>query len=269
MIPMVLLAVAGYEALARPPETVSEPDPARAPAVRGWSRRLRPAALVAALATTRLSTLASAGAAGLVLLGAVPMAAAQASSTAAPILAQAVDGSGARLNGPAPAFTLADQSGRHVSLASLRGKVVLLTFLDPVCVTDCPLIAQEFREAGQLLGARRGQVELVAVNLNPLYTDVSYLRAFDREERLTAVPGWLYLTGSRAQLKPVWRHYGVVSETLPAGAMLGHSDATFVIGRDGLLRQELGFNPGPGTQATVSSFASELANAAREALSQS
>ena len=53
-----------------------------------------------------------------------------------------------------------------MSLASLRGKAVLLTFLDPVCVTDCPLLAQEFRQAGVLLGAdsskvdaRRGQPE--------------------------------------------------------------------------------------------------------------
>ena len=67
---------------------------------------------------------------------------------------------------------------------------MLLTFLDPVCVTDCPLIAQEFKEAGQLLGGEAGKVELVAVNLNPLYGDVSYLRAFDRAEGLTSVPDW-------------------------------------------------------------------------------
>ncbi len=271
MIPMLVLAVAGYQALTRPAEASPSAGTVttESPPAPGWAERLRPAALVTALSTTRLSSLASAGAVGLVLLGAVPMAAAQASSTATPILAQAVDGSSEPLTGPAPAFTLTGQSGKTVSTASLRGKVVLLTFLDPVCVTDCPLIAQEFRLAGQMLAARRGQVELVAVNLNPLYTDVSYVRAFDREERLTGIKNWLFLTGSPAQLKPIWRRYGVVSDTLPAGAMLGHSDATFVIGADGRLRQELGFNPGPGTQATVSSFATELADAAREALGQS
>jgi len=30
---------------------------------------------------------------------------------------------------------------------------LLQKFLDPVCMTDCPLEAQEFRQAGQLLGA--------------------------------------------------------------------------------------------------------------------
>jgi hypothetical protein len=48
--------------------------------------------------------------------------------------------------------------------------------------------------------------------------------------------------------------------------MLGHSDAAFVIGPDGRLREELNFDPGPGTAATRSSFATELAAAARQAL---
>jgi len=66
------------------------------------------------------------------------MAAAQASPVADTILAQAIDGSSAPLNYRAAAFTLTDQHGRVVTLASLRGKVVLLGFLDPVCTSDCP-----------------------------------------------------------------------------------------------------------------------------------
>jgi cytochrome oxidase Cu insertion factor (SCO1/SenC/PrrC family) len=239
------------------------------PRVKSWGERLRPANLIGTLGSARLATVGAVGAVGVVLLGVVPMAAAQASSAAAPILAQALDGSSAPLNSPAPGFTLTDQSGKRVSLASLRGKAVLLTFLDPVCVTDCPLIAQEFREAGLLLGGQRSRVELVAVNLNPLYSQVSYLQAFDREEDLAGIPDWRYLTGTSAQLQPVWKNYGIASETLPAGAMLGHSDAAFVIGPDGRMFEELDFTPGPGSAATVSSFATELANAADQALGQS
>ena len=286
MIPMLLLGTAGFVSLTRGPAVSSQspqdrPEaatatelaadtgrPVRPPAGSGGRQRLSPANLGAALATSSLATVASAGSVAVVLLGAIPMAAAQASSTATPILAQAVDGSSEPLNSPAPGFALTDQNGSQVSLASLHGKVVLLTFLDPVCVTDCPLIGQEFREAGQLLSGEAGQVELVAVNLNPLYRGVSYLRAFDSEEGLAGVPDWRYLTGTPAQLQPVWKSYGQASETLPAGAMLGHSDSAFVIGPDGRLRQELDFNPGPGTAATISSFATELADAARTALRQ-
>jgi cytochrome oxidase Cu insertion factor (SCO1/SenC/PrrC family) len=271
MIPMLLLATAGYLALTPQPAAAAEsvPTPTVARTGTHWRQRVRPANLLGGLAAARLATVASAGAIGVVLLGAVPMAAAQASGAAAPILAQAVDGSSAPLNSPAPDFTLTDQAGKQVSLASLRGKAVLLTFLDPVCVTDCPLIAQEFREASLLLAGQRSRVELVAINLNPLYGQVSYLQAFDHEERLAGIANWRYLTGSPAQLRPVWAAYGVVSETLPAGAMLGHSDAAFVIGPDGRMLQELDFDPGPGSAATVSSFATELASAADRALGAS
>ena len=76
--------------------------------------------------------------------------------------------------------------------------MVLLTFLDPVCTTDCPLEAQEFRQAGQLLGADDGRVELVAIVANPVDYQLGYTKAFDRQEGLDGVPNWLYLTGSPA-----------------------------------------------------------------------
>jgi cytochrome oxidase Cu insertion factor (SCO1/SenC/PrrC family) len=273
MIPMALLAVAAGLALVREPAGAAAPEPAP-PAphhAAAWRPRLtaaqlKPAALTRSLAAASLPTVLSASAIGVIVLGAVPMAAAQASSAASPILAESIDGSSAPLNTPAPGFTLTDQDGRAVSLASLHGKAVLMTFLDPVCVTQCPLEAQEFRQAGQLLGTNASKVELIAVNLNPLYSSIAYTQAFDRQERLTGVRNWLFLTGSPAQLQPVWKHYGQASETLPAGAMLGHSDSAFVIGPSGLMREELDFDPGPGTSATVSSFATELATAARQAL---
>jgi cytochrome oxidase Cu insertion factor (SCO1/SenC/PrrC family) len=208
----------------------------------------------------------SAAAIAVIALGAVPMAAAQASPQASAILAEAIDGQSAPVDFAAHDFTLTDQHGRTVSLASLRGKVVLLSFLDPVCVTDCPLEAQELKAAGQLLGGQARQVELVAVNLNPDYASVAYTQAFDRQEYLDGVPDWLFLTGSPDRLKQIFRDYGVVSQTLPAGSMLGHSDIAFVIDRAGRIRQELDFDPGPGTTATQSSFAAELADAARQAL---
>ena len=114
------------------------------------------------------------GALGVAIIGVIPLAAASASASASPIIAQALDGSSAPLDFRAPAFQLTNQHGHPVSLASLRGKVVLLTFLDPVCTSDCPLIAQEFRQADQLLGGHARQVELVAVVTNPVYNQPAY-----------------------------------------------------------------------------------------------
>jgi cytochrome oxidase Cu insertion factor (SCO1/SenC/PrrC family) len=273
MIPFVLLAAAGYLALAGAPVPAAEPaaaaaEPAQtAPPGGSWRDRVRPAALRRSAAAASIQSVAAVGAIGVIILGAAPMAAAQANPVADTILAQAINGSSAPVNYPAPAFSLADQHGRQVTLASLRGKVILLTFLDDTCSVDCPLIAQEFRQAGQLLSADSRRVELVAINYNPLYTQVSYIQAFDRQEGMASVPNWLYLTGTLAQLQQVWRRYGVPqAEVLPAGSMIGHGDYAFVIDQAGHLRQELGFDTGPGTQATKSSFAAQLTGAARQLL---
>ncbi len=218
------------------------------------------------LTAATFGTMASLGAIGVILLGAVPMAAAQVTPAASVILAQSMNGAPNAMDAPAPGFTLTDQHGRQVSLSGLRGKVVLLTFLDPVCVTDCPLIAQEFRQAGQLLGADNRRVELVAVNLNPIYSQLDYIRAFDHAEGLDTVPNWHFLTSDQARLRQVWRAYGVASQVLRAGAMLGHSDVAFVVDQRGHLVQELNFDPGPGTPVTKSSFAAQLADAASQTL---
>jgi cytochrome oxidase Cu insertion factor (SCO1/SenC/PrrC family) len=270
MIPFALLAIAGYLGVAR----VAVPAAAAAPADQALARpaairqRLRDALRPAALASAGIGSVASLGAIGLIILGAAPMAAAQANPVADTILAQAINGSSAPLNYAAPAFSLTSQYGRPVTLASLRGKVVLMTFLDPVCTSDCPLIAQEFRQASQLLGPAGQHVELVAIVANPVDYSLGYTRAFDRQEDLTGVPNWLYLTGSLSQLQHAWRAYGIAAEIEPAGGMIAHNDVAYAIDSRGRIRQELGFDPGPGTAATQSSFAAQLTGAARQLLSQ-
>jgi cytochrome oxidase Cu insertion factor (SCO1/SenC/PrrC family) len=275
MIPMALLAAGGYLALSRVPDAATVPATAE-PATEkaeiltgpgaGWRDRLRPAAVRQSMAAASLGSVLSLGAVGVIILGAAPMAAAQATPAASTILAQAIDGSSSPVDSPAPGFALTDQHGRPVSLSSLHGKVVLLTFLDPVCVSDCPLIAQELRQAGQLLGANANRVELVAVDINPSYNELAYTQAFTSQENLASVPNWLYLTSSPARLRPVYKAYGVIAETAPGGAMLAHNDIAFVIDQNGHMRQELNFDPGPGTAPTKASFAAELADAASQLL---
>ena len=298
MIPMGLLAVGGFLALTPAPAQVTAPAAVSPPAaaapnpgvtgqpvtdliagpapeqpLRGLPGHLRPSSLRETMGRSMraatFGTMTSVAAFGVIVLGAVPMAAAQTTPSASTILAQAIDGDSSPINITAPGFSLTDQNGRPVTLSSLRGKVVLLTFLDPVCVTDCPLIAQEFRQAGQLLGADRQQVELVAIDVNPLYNELAYTQEFDHAEGLTGVPDWRYLTGSPARLRQVYKSYGQPAQTLPACAMVGHADIAFVIDTHGEIREELDMDPGPGTAATESSFATELAGAATQTLHSS
>jgi cytochrome oxidase Cu insertion factor (SCO1/SenC/PrrC family) len=271
MIPVVLLTAAGYLAVAQVPNPQAAPTTPQAASAGPqapvtWRDWVRPAALRQWAMTASFPTVASAGAIALIILGAAPMAAAQANPVADPILAEAINGSSAPLNYPAPTFRLTDQHGRTVTLASLRGKVVLLTLLDDTCTADCPLIAQEFRAAGQLLGDAR-RVELVAINFNPRYTQVSYIQAFNRQEGLAQVPNWLFLTGTRAELEQVWRGYGAApAEALPAESMIGQGSYAFIIDQAGHLRWKLGLGTGLRTQATRSSFAAELTDDAQPLL---
>ena len=213
-------------------------------------------------------SVAALGAFGVILVGAAPMAFASVSHNADPIIAQALTESSGSLDTPAPNFTLTSQDGRQVSLASLRGKVVLLTFLDPVCTTDCPIIAQEMRAADTMLGGKAANTELVAVVANPAYTSTAFTQAFTRQEGLDQVSNWLYLTGPLSRLQAIWQHYGIEVENLPAGAMAAHNDLAYVISASGRVRQEFSDDPGPGTDATKSSFAGLLASSVAQTMGQ-
>jgi cytochrome oxidase Cu insertion factor (SCO1/SenC/PrrC family) len=278
MIPLIVLLVAGYLGLAPAPVAVvataavlpSEPPGGPGAGERAGSapRGGRAPRLVRAFAGAPMRAVIAIGALGVIVVGAAPMAFASVNRTADPVVAQALAGTAGLPNTPAPGFTLTSQDGRQVSLASLRGKVVLLTFLDPVCTTDCPLIAQEMRSADSMLGAKASNTELVAVVANPTYISTAYTRAFTTQENLSQVPNWLYLTGSLSQLADVWHHYGIEVEDLPAGAMAAHNDLAFVISAGGTVRQEISDDPGPGSAATKSSFSGLLANSVLQTMSQ-
>ena len=286
MIPLILLFTCGYlgltpatqadvvEVPAEAPVTAEALVPAedRVPAGATaadpglWPRGL--AGPVRAFAGAPLRVTAGIAALGVIIVGAAPMAFATVNKAADPITAEAIAGTNGQLDTPAPNFTLTSQTGRQVSLASLRGKVVLLAFLDPVCTTDCPVIAAEMRVADTLLGSKASDTELVAVVANPTYTSVAYTRAFDQQVGLNTVPNWLYLTGSVSQLAAVWHHFGIEVEDLPGGAMAAHNDIAFVISADGVVQQEISDDPGPATDATQSSFASLLADSVRQSMGQ-
>jgi cytochrome oxidase Cu insertion factor (SCO1/SenC/PrrC family) len=256
MIPMLLVIIGGYVAIARPVPVMAEAGATALPAAPATTIELlrRRAAQPAFL----LRAFGAVGAVAIVMLGAVPMAFASVNPNADPILAQATDGTPNAVNTPAPGFQLVDQFGKPASLASLRGKVVALTFLDPVCTSDCPLIAQEFRASDKSLGAAARQVVFVAVVSNPVYRSVSATQAFDRVEGMAGIKNWLYLTGSVASLEKTWNEYGIQVAVIGAGSMIAHSDLAYVIDARGHTRYILDADPGSGTEATKSSFANVL-----------
>jgi cytochrome oxidase Cu insertion factor (SCO1/SenC/PrrC family) len=105
----------------------------------------------------------------------------------------------------APGFTLTDLGGQAMSLAGLRGRVVVLDFMDPHCTDICPIVSREFIDAYRDLGATAPRVAFVAVNVNRYHLQVADVAAFSGEQQLTQIPAWHFLTGSYPSLRAVWQ----------------------------------------------------------------
>ena len=134
---------------------------------------------------------------------------------------------------PAPGFSLTDQQGHWMTLASLRGKVVVLQFMDPHCVDICPLVSQEFVDAYHDLGRRAGQVVFAAVNVNPYHTDVPAMAAYSRAHGLAAIPDWHFFTGPVPLLRSVWQGYHIAVDAPNPNADVQHTSAVYLIDQHG------------------------------------
>lgn len=129
----------------------------------------------------------------------------------------------------APNFTLTDQRGRTLSLASLRGKVVVLEFMDPHCVDICPLVSQEFVNAYHDLGSAASKVVFAAINVNQYHASVSAMLAFSSDHGLTTIPSWHFFTGPTARLRSAWSEYGVEVLAPNPNADIVHSSIVYFI----------------------------------------
>ena len=144
-----------------------------------------------------------------------------------PLTAQATWRAGARR---APEFRLRDQMGRVVSLASERGRVLLLTFLDSRCRQECPIEGRLLAQTERALGAA-SRSELVVVSVDPWADTARSARAFATKSGWTK---WRWLFGTQAELQRVWKSYGVGVLRTPKD--ITHSAVLYVIDRDGFER---------------------------------
>ena len=109
------------------------------------------------------------------------------------------DGSLLQPTRQAPALaSLHNYHGQPVNLASYRGKAVFVTFLYTHCPDVCPLIASQLHNALSRLGSKAGQVQLVAVSVDPRGDTSANVARFLKEHQLTGQ--MQYLIGSAAEL---------------------------------------------------------------------
>ncbi len=139
----------------------------------------------------------------------------------------------------APGFRLTDQHGAPVSLAALRGRPVIITFIDPLCRDFCPLEAQHLNDVATAF-AQGSKPAIVAVSVNVYGNAHSILRQDARKWAL--VPEWRWAIGTPGALGRVWKayHVEVVARTKTVAGVkvhtIGHTEAAYVIDAKGYER---------------------------------
>jgi protein SCO1/2 len=137
---------------------------------------------------------------------------------------------------PASDFRLTDQNGSAFSLRSLRGRPVLVTFIDPLCRNLCPLEAKVINDVVRR-AAPADRPAIVAVSVNPWGDAPRTLRQDAAKWRL--VPQWRWGIGSHAALARVWRAYeigvSVAKRTIVGVTVheISHTEATYVVDASG------------------------------------
>ena len=154
---------------------------------------------------------------------------------------------------PAAEIELTDQNGNPFRLSDHRGQVVLLFFGYAACPDVCPATMAVLKQArAQLSALQAERVQVVFITVDP-DRDTSdliqeYVARFD--------PTFIGLSGSEADLPPVWQAYGVFRELGEKNANgfyeVSHTARVYVVDTQGNLSLSFPFG------ATIEDVAHDL-----------
>jgi protein SCO1/2 len=148
-----------------------------------------------------------------------------------------------------PAVTLTDQDGKTVTAASLRGKPTVYAFIYSTCQDTCPAQVQTIRQA---LDDTHADVNVVGITVDPKNDTPKLAKTFLLKQTMTG--RMRFLLGTRAQLEPVWKAFGI----RPQSNALEHSAHVVVADTDGM--QRVGF---PFDHLTPEGLGHDMAKLAR------
>ena len=139
----------------------------------------------------------------------------------------------------APDFVLGDQHGEPFRLRDARGNVVLLVFGYTNCPDACPLTLATWARARAALADDARRVRFVFVSVDPVRDSSQQIGRFVAQFD----PGFVGVTGPSADLEDVVVGYGAYAQVAEAGhhgdPVIAHSEATFLIDRDGRIVEAL------------------------------
>ena len=134
-------------------------------------------------------------------------------------------------------FTLTTQDGKDFHLSSLRGKVVLVSFVFTTCNGTCPatthrmVLAEEALDKAGLLD----KVHLLSITLDPAHDKAAVLRDYMRLYDIGS-KHWTFLTGTEKQVKQVLSDWGMWVRGA-ANGQLDHPSRVFLLDARGRVRE--------------------------------
>ena len=130
-----------------------------------------------------------------------------------------------------PDVSLIDQHGNAISLASLKGKPVLIDFIYTSCASTCPVLTSKMVTIARELGPALGAITIVSITLDPEHDGPAQLAAYAKSQGADS-NSWRFLTGKPADIDQVLAAFKLRRMRESDGSIM-HSVSAFLLGPDG------------------------------------
>ena len=132
---------------------------------------------------------------------------------------------------------LVDQNGDTISLASLKGKPLLVDFIYTSCPGPCLMETAKLANVALRLGKDLGsKVTIVSISVDPEHDGPKQLLDYSRQQGADE-KGWYFLTGGPAEIDQALAGFKLIREVQPDGSV-GHLVDMMLVGSDGRLVRE-------------------------------
>lgn len=169
-------------------------------------------------------------------------------ATTPPLTGYAAKAGGTVLNVPIPkellSIPLTDANGKSFTLASLKGKTVVLTDFLTLCNEICPMTTVNMREIGDAIAKAKlnSSVESLEITVDPKRDNPARLKSY---QALFSDPSWTVATGSIKGVADLWSWFGAYTQIVkPDDGVIdwltgkqitydvNHADVIVIIGPD-------------------------------------
>ena len=134
-----------------------------------------------------------------------------------------------------PVAGVVNQDGDPIDIASLQGRVVLLTAVYARCSATCPMImGQAKRAVAELTPEQRADLTVIGVSLDPEHDDPAVLTRMAEGQGVSA-PTFNLVTGEPAHVEALLDDMGIARKRDPETGIIDHVNLFLLIDRQGTI----------------------------------